>query len=335
MLPGDWLAYELSGEAGTTASGLSEAILWDFQQEQLGHSMLAQFGFDPEIIPDLLPSFGPQGAVGACAAVEFGLAAGTPISYRGGDQPNNALSLNVLQPGEVAATAGTSGVVYGVSDRKDCDPRSRFNTFLHVNHSPDAARLGHLLCINGTGIMNSWLRRLLGGAGYDDMNAMAATAEVGARGLSVLPFGNGAERMLGNRSPGAAFAGLDLNRHGRPEICRAVQEGIAFAFKYGMDIMGTAGIELSRIRAGRANMFLSEIFGTTLAGVSGATIELYNTDGAQGAARGAGVGARIYAGLEEAFANLKRLSVIEPAPGEWMQAYSNWKQELENRMKEI
>ncbi len=329
MLPGDWLAMKLTGAARTTVSGLSEAMLWDFLEEKPAQLVLDQFGFDESILPEIVPTFGPQGGISEAAAKEFGLLAGTPVSYRGGDQPNNALSLNVLNPGEIAATAGTSGVVYGVTDKKQFDPLSRVNTFAHVNHSSKDPRLGVLLCINGTGILNAWTRRLLGELSYQEMDALAATVPAGSGGVTVLPFGNGAERVLGNRNIGAQIAGLDFNRHSRAHICRAVQEGIVFSFMYGMEVMKETGIEIKTIRAGFANMFMSDVFCETLAGVSGATIELCDTDGSLGAARGAGYGAGIFQTLEEAFQTLEKKKAVFPNPGNCAEAYAAWKKHLE------
>lgn len=332
MLPGDWLAMQLTDDARTTASGLSEGILWDFEAEGPAAFLLNHFGFDPGLLCDVVPTFGVEGALTDAAAADFGLQPGTPVAYRGGDQPNNALALNVLNPGEIAATAGTSGVVYGVTDKKQYDPQSRVNTFIHVNHSADHPRLGVLLCINGTGILNAWTKRLLGDISYKEMDQLAASVAVGSDGMSVLPFGNGAERMLGNRNIGAQIAGLNLNRHDRAQVCRAVQEGIVFAFQNGMDAMKETGIELKTIRAGFANMFMSDVFCNTLAGISGATIELYETDGSLGAARGAGIGAGVYASFEEAFSSLERRKVIEPGEGDYASAYGAWKGHLERAL---
>ena len=263
------------------------------------------------------------------AAKELGLKPGIPVAYRAGDQPNNALSLNVLKPGEIATTAGTSGVVYGVSDTVKYDPRSRVNTFAHVNHSSETNRLGVLLCINGTGILNSWLNRQVGKEtlSYPDMNELAAQVPVGSDGVSILPFGNGAERVLENKEIGAQISGVNFNVHDQRHLFRAAQEGIVFSFRYGMDIMREMGIDAKVIRAGKANMFLSPVFRETLANISGATIELYNTDGSVGAARGAGIGAGYYAGFEEAFSGLKKLEVVEPNPAKVKAtavAYQKW-----------
>jgi xylulokinase len=332
MLPGDWLAMKLTGEARTTASGLSEGMLWDFKNEAPAQFLLDQFGFDASILPEEVPTFGIQGVLSERAAHEFGLLAGTPVSYRGGDQPNNALSLNVLNPGEIAATGGTSGVVYGVTGAKKFDPQSRVNTFAHVNHHKDDPRLGVLLCINGTGILNAWTKRLLGDLSYPEMDALAESVAIGSDGVTVLPFGNGAERVLGNKNIGAQVAGIDFNRHDRAQLCRAVQEGIVFSFMYGMELMKETGIELKTIRAGFANMFMSNVFCETLAGVSGATIELYETDGSLGAARGAGVGAGVYTSFEEAFQTLEKRKVIEPGEGDYKTAYAAWKQHLEKAL---
>ena len=335
MLPGDYLAARMTGEIVTTASGLSEGTFWDFQHNQPADFLLHYFGFDPSLIPTIKPTFGLQGELSTSAATELGLAAGTPVTYRAGDQPNNALSLNVLEPGQIAATAGTSGVVYGVSDQAKYDPQSRVNTFLHVSHTPQAPRYGVLLCVNGTGILNSWLRSKLfqGYISYPQMNDMAAQAPVGADGLICLPFGNGAERMLENKDLGATFCGMQLTRHGLPHMLRAAQEGIVFALYYGMEIMQQVGVGLRTIRAGEANMFLSPIFRDTLANLSGCSIDLCNTDGAQGAARGAGLGVGIYKNAAEAFAGLKVVRTIEPdmrAQEGYQEAYRHWLGMLQN-----
>ena len=305
MLPGDYVAFRMTGEIRTTVPGLSEAILWDFEREEAASFVLEHFGIPRAMIPETVPTFAPQGALTAAAASELGLAAGVPVAYRAGDQPNNAFSLNVLSPGEIAATAGTSGVVYGVAGRASFDEASRVNSFAHVTHAPGRPRLGVLLCVNGTGILYRWLRGVLGGtAGYDELNALAAQAPPGSDGLRVFPFGNGAERTLRNAAPGASVRGLDFNRHGRPHLLRAAQEGIVFALQYGLGIMRGMGIVPATVRAGQANLFLSPLFASTFATVTGCRVELYATDGAQGAARGAGVGAGVYAGPAEAFAGL-------------------------------
>ena len=337
MLPGDYIAMKLSGEIKTTASGLSEGILWDFQENNVSQLVMDYYGFDASFIPEIVPTFSVQSEVSELAAQELGLAKGTKISYRAGDQPNNALSLNVLNPGEIATTAGTSGVVYGVSEEVAYDPKSRVNTFAHVNHSKEANRLGVLLCINGTGILNSWLNRQVGNSAfsYEEMNDMAAEIAIGSDGLSILPFGNGAERVLENKNPGATFSGINFNIHNQAHLFRAAQEGIVFSFKYGMEVMETIGIKAKVIRAGKANMFLSPIFRETLAGVTGATIELYNTDGSVGAARGAGIGSGYYKSQKEAFANLKKLETITPNTSQaqaYQDAYEAWKIELNNTL---
>jgi xylulokinase len=329
MLPGDWLAMKLTGEVHTTASGLSEGILWDFIAEKPATLLLDHFDFNPSILPTIVPAFGEQGRLTTEAATAFGLPAGTPVSYRGGDQPNNALSLNVLHPGEIAATAGTSGVVYGVTDKKKFDPESRVNTFAHVNHTAEHPRLGVLLCINGTGILNAWIKRLLGEISYQEMNKLAASVPVGSEGLTILPFGNGAERVLGNRNVGAQIIGLDFNRHSRAHLCRAVQEGIVFSLLYGMEVMKETGIEIRNIRAGYANMFKSDIFCEMLADISRAKIELYETDGSLGAARAAGVGAGIYSSMDEAFRTLEKRKTICPQSENDVEPYLKWKQHLE------
>jgi xylulokinase len=332
MLPGDYIAMRLSGTPNTTVSGLSEGMFWDFKDKQVAQFLLDYYGFDRQLIADIVPTFSVQSTVSAAAAEEMGLKAGTPITYRGGDQPNNALSLNVFNPGEIASTAGTSGVVYGVLGDVNYDPKSRVNTFAHVNHTDEQTRLGVLLCINGTGILNAWTHRNVApDLGYAEMNDLAAQVPIGSEGVTIVPFGNGAERVLENKEIGCSINGLNFNKHNRAHIIRAAQEGIVFSFCYGMEIMQQMGMDIRKIHAGKANMFLSPLFRDTLAGVSGATIELYDTDGSVGAAKGAGIGAGIYKDHDEAFATLDKLQVIEPDERlrpEYLAAYAAWKETL-------
>ena len=331
MLPGDYIAMRLTDTVCTTVSGLSEGIFWDFVKNEPSAPLLDYFGFDETILPQIRPSFGIQGTLCRRAAEELGLPEGIPVSYRAGDQPNNALSLNVFNPGEIASTAGTSGVVYGVIGQVAHDPQSRVNCFAHVNHTAEDPRLGVLLCINGTGILNSWMRRNVvpEGVSYAQMNELTAQIPIGSEGVSILPFGNGAERMLENRETGCSIHGVNFNTHDRRHLLRAAQEGIVFSFQYGIEIMEKMGLKVDKIHAGLANMFQSPVFRDTLAGVSGATIELYDTDGAAGAAKGAGIGAGIYASPREAFASLERLAVITPSHREgYRAAYENWKSKL-------
>ena len=330
MLPGDFIAMKLTGECCTTVSGLSEGMFWDFKNNCVAQFLMDYYGFDSSLIPPIRPTFAEQGRVTASAAAELGLAADIPVTYRGGDQPNNALSLGVLNPGEIAATAGTSGVVYGVLGDVAYDPQSRVNTFAHVNHAADEPRLGVLLCINGTGILNSWMRRNVApeGISYQDMNVMADTVPIGSEGLSILPFGNGAERVLCNQNVGCSIHGLNFNIHTKAHLLRAAQEGIVFSFKYGMEIMEQMGMHITTIHAGHANMFLNPMFRTTLAGITGATIERYDTDGSVGAAKGAGIGAGIYATPAEAFASLTKVGTTEPVAADapaYIEAYERWK----------
>ena len=329
MLPGDYLALRLSSIPNTTVSGLSEGMFWDFKNNEVSQFLLDYYGFDRSLIADIVPTFSEQCVVSEQAAKELGLKAGTPITYRGGDQPNNALSLNVLNPGEIAATAGTSGVVYGVLGDVNYDSKSRVNTFAHVNHTAEQTRLGVLLCINGTGILNAWVHRnITPNIGYAEMNDLAAQAPIGSDGVAIIPFGNGAERVLENKETGCSIHGLNFNKHSQAHLVRAAQEGIVFSFCYGMEIMQQMGMDIKKIHAGKANMFLSPLFRNTLAGVSGATIELYDTDGSVGAAKGAGIGAGIYNNADEAFATLEKLQVIEPDVANreaYLTAYNNWK----------
>ena len=330
MLPGDYIAMRLTGNVCTTVSGLSEGIFWDFQKNAPCQELLDTFGFDASVLAPVKPTFGIQGTLTREAAEALGLAEGTPVTYRAGDQPNNALSLNVFNPGEIASTAGTSGVVYGVIGQVTHDPLSRVNCFAHVNHTAQDPRLGVLLCINGTGILNYWMRRNVApDCSYPQMDQLAEEIPIGCDGVSILPFGNGVERMLQNRESACNVHGIQFTRHDRRHLLRAAQEGIVFSFQYGIEIMEQMGLKVDKIHAGLANMFQSKIFRDTLSGVSGATIELYNTDGSVGAAKGAGLGAGIYKTPQEAFSTLERLATIIPDhQSEYREAYERWKSHL-------
>jgi xylulokinase len=333
MLPGDFIAQRLTGHITVTPSSLSEGILWNFTNNDLADEVMQYFGFEKRIIPEIKNVFAGHGRLMQSVAEELSLTTGIPVSYKAGDQPNNALSLNVFEPGEVAATAGTSGVIYGVSDTLTYDPQSRVNSFAHVNHTHHQTRIGVLLCINGTGILNHWIKKICGGIPYTAMNELASAIAPGSDGLMVLPFGNGAERILNNKIVGAHISDINLNHHSQAHVIRAAQEGIAFAFRYGLDIMRSNGMQPSVIRAGRANMFLSNVFCDAFVDATGVPVELYNSDGSVGAALGAGIGAGYFTNPKEAFANHKKLQVIEPAQTKlYNELYEEWKLVLEKQL---
>lgn len=331
MLPGDYIALKLTGEATTSPSALSEGVFWDFPGHKVSEDVMDYFGFQSSIIPTIQEVFSVHGHLLDAVAEELSLTKGIPVSYKAGDQPNNALSLNVMQPGEVAATAGTSGVIYGVGDTLSYDARSRINGFAHVNHTAENVRIGTLLCINGTGIANSYARKLLAaGKSYPSINEEAKKIEIGSDGLTVLPFGNGAERIFCNKNIGGHYQNINFNHHTDAHLFRAVQEGIAFSFRYGLDIMKENGIRPSVIRAGKANMFLSDVFLSAFVNATNVTVELHEVDGSVGAAKGAGIGGGIYASEKEAFAGSKPLALVEPSVhGAYDEIYQGWKAYLE------
>lgn len=338
MLPGDYIAFRLTGEISTSDTGLSEGMLWDYQKKGVAKSLLDHYGIDPSLTAEVRPVFSITGQVNKQGASEAGLIEGIPVSYRAGDQPNNAFSLNVLNPGETAATAGTSGVIYSVTDQNAFDPKSRVNAFIHVNNKPEAIRNGILLCVNGTGILNSWIRKNFTSTTpieYQHMNELAAKVKAGSEGLLMLPFGNGAERILENKVLQASWHGLDLNRHTQAHVFRAAQEGIVFALMYGFEILQAMKVNTKVIRAGHANMFLSPVFRRAFVNTIGVDLELYDTDGAKGAALGAGVGAGIYSSFTEAFEGLKLLHAEQPDASlqkEYSETYSHWKTILKNSL---
>jgi len=334
LLPGDFISMKFTGEISTSISALSEGIFWDFKHQELSKDILNYYEFDESFFPNIQDVFSVHGHLTKEIADALSLKENTPVTYKAGDQPNNALSLNVLQPGEVAATAGTSGVIYGVSDRLTYDHESRVNSFAHVNHSNKKNSIGVLLCINGTGILNRWVKNIVGeNFSYQEMNEAATKIKSGSDGLMILPFGNGAERMLNNKTVGAQINHIDLNKHRAAHIYRAAQEGIAFAFRYGLDIMRENKMHPGIVRAGKANMFLSDVFTQAFVNATGVAVELYNCDGSEGAALGAGIGSKIFSDAKEAFINFKALQTIEPNNAEaYEELYQRWKKIVEKQI---
>ena len=339
LLPGDFIAMKFTGEISTTISGLSEAILWDFRKKEIASEVLNYYGLDRNHIPEIVSTFSCQGSLSGEAAEMTGLKVGIPVSYRAGDQPNNALSLNVLNPGEIAATSGTSGVVYGIVDRLKHDQRSRVNSFAHVNYEENFDRIGALLCINGAGIQYSWMKNqiALSGRHYEDMEQMAASVPIGSDGLCVLPFGNGAERIFDNKNINAHIQNLEFNRHSRAHLYRSALEGVAFSFAYGVNILKEMEIDVDIVRVANDSMFQSEVFCTTLATLLNCHIEVVDTTGAVGAARAAGVGISIYKSLEEAVSGIEPSTIYEPRlnQSQCSQAYNYWLSCLEKTLYEI
>lgn len=335
LLPGDYIALKLTGEATTTVSGLSEGIFWDFQNNEVAGFLMEHLGFGAELIPQIVPTFGDQGSLTTSAAMELGLKAGIQVGYRAGDQPNNALSLGVVNPGEVAATGGTSGVVYGVQDRPVYDLQSRVNSFAHVNHTSKDQRIGVLLCINGAGIQYRYIRQLMAeaGVGYREMEEMMASIPVGSDHLRIVPFGNGAERILQNRDIGAHIHNLQFNRHKKAHFYRAALEGVAFSFQYGIEILKELGLGIDKLRVGNDNLFQSGIFSETVATLADAPIEVVETTGAVGAARGAAFAKGQFSSLKEAVSGDQIVKTYGPsAQGQiYQEAYKAWKEDL-NRL---
>ena len=337
MLPGDYIAMRLTGEVCTTVTGLSEGMLWDFKLNQTADFLLDHYGIDRELLPDIVPAFSNQGVLQEDVADLLGLKAGIPVGYRAGDQPNNALSLNVLRPGEIAATGGTSGVVFGIVDRPVFDPEVRVNGFAHVNHTNENPSVGILLCINGAGIQYSWMKHNVAGGkiSYTEMEQQASEIPVGSEGLRVIPFGNGAERMLGNLNLGSHIINLQLNQHHGAHLYRATLEGIAFSFAYGIDVLKEMGLTVEIMKVGNDNLFQSPIFSSTVASLVGCEIQLVETTGAVGAAKASGVAAGTYDSIEEALGDSRVIETYTAASHRdaYKQGFEQWKSDLDQLME--
>jgi xylulokinase len=337
FLPGDYLAWCMTGEKNTTITGLSEGIFWDFKNKEISSNLLEHWQIPMSLLPPITNVFGEQGFLSKNAADLLGLPEGIPVAYRAGDQPNNALSLGVLEPGEIAATGGTSGVVYAVANAIIPDSESRVNSFAHVNYSVNDPKIGVLLCINGTGILYSWLKNQWGKGllSYAEMEKVAAGIPEGSDGLTIIPFGNGAERILKNKQLGASITGLEFNRHTTDNFNRAALEGIAFSFQYGMSILNEMGIQANRIKVGNDNLFQSTVFSQTLSNISSCSIEIIKTNGAEGAARGAAFGCGFYTSLAEAVGQTESIHTFHPEPvsDALSAAALKWRQTLKNNLQ--
>ncbi len=332
MLPGDYIAFRLSNTINSTVSGLSEGVFWDFKTDTISQDVLAYYDIPEAIVPELVPTFGTQSTVSTLGAQQSGLAEGTPILYRAGDQPNNALALNVFNVGEIAATGGTSGVVYAITDNLSVKETARVNNFAHVNYGENNQKnIGKLLCVNGAGIQYRWLLNNLSVSSYDEMNTLADTVEIGANGVQIIPFGNGAERMLDNKEVGTRILNLNLNRHSKAHLCRAALEGIAFAFVYGIEIMKSDGIKATVMKAGNDNLFRSALFSNAIATLTGQDIEIYNTTGAIGAARACAIPEKGYDTFSS-FMEHDYIKTYHPTEHktDYQKAYEKWKHELES-----
>ena len=335
MLPGDYIGYKLSGQINTTKNGLSEGILWDYKENKVASQLLDYYGIASKLTPDIVDNFTNQGTVNSSASAETRLPIGAKITYRAGDQPNNALSLNVFKHGEVAATGGTSGVLYAVTDTLKSKESSRINHFAHVNYTNHKPTVGKLLNINGAGIQYRWLLNNCSEDTYEGMNLKASGVPIGSDGVVVIPFGNGAERMLKNKNIGTHFCNLNLNVHTDAHLFRAALEGIAFSFVYGMEILKNDNAEINVIRAGNDNLFRSEIFANTVATLINHEIEIYNTTGAIGAARAAGLTDGDFDKFGKNTMKNDHIMTFTPlknaAP--YKKAYQAWKNELEILLK--
>jgi len=332
MLPGDYIAMRLTGNICTTATGLSEGIFWDFKNDTVSDTLLEKLGFSSSLIPEIVNTSSHQGIVSKIAADVTGLDAGILVSYRAGDQANNALSLTVLEPGEIAATGGTSGVAYGVSDKLISDSQQRVNSFAHVNHSKDNIRIGQLLCINGAGSQYAWIKKQItqDGTSYTEMESRIEQIPVGSNGLRVIPFGNGAERMLNNKQTGAHIHNLQFHMHSRDHIVRAALEGIAFSFVYGIRLLQELGVDTNRIKVGNDNLFQSKVFSSSISNLLSCEIEMMDTTGAIGAAQASGIAIGAFESFGEAVSTVKRIKTFSPNNNTeaYSDAYRKWENDL-------
>ena len=330
MLPGDFINFKLTGEINSTVTGLSEGMFWDFKENRVADWLLNHYQIDSSMTPNIVDNFKDQGYVTKLATEETGLPTGIPVKYRAGDQPNNAVALNVLNVGEVAATGGTSGVLYALTDQLKSKESLRINNFAHVNYSEFNKIVGKLLCINGAGIQYKWIKNLIRSGSYTEMNEKASNVEIGSNNLLTYPFGNGAERIFENKNIGTQISNLNLNIHNSDHICRSSLEGIAFSFVYGMEILMNDNFETKLVRSGNDNLFRSEIFSNTISTLLDKEIEIHDVTGAYGAARVVSLDENNFESFSKNISNNDYIKSYVPSKNkqQYQDSYKIWKLNL-------
>ena len=312
LLPKDYVRLRLTGEHALDKADGAGTLLFELARRDWSPEVLAALGIDPAWLP---PTFeGPMvtGTVTNEAAAATGLRAGTPVVAGGGDQAANAVGVGAVNPGIVALSLGTSGVVFATTDEPLRDPAGQVHAFCHA-----VPGRWHMMTVmlSAAGSLRWFRDALAPGEAFGTLVAGAGEVAAGSEGLLFLPY------LTGERSPypdplaRGAFVGLTVG-HDRRHMTRAVLEGVAFGLRDGLDQMIAAGMPApTQVRASGGGT-ASALWRQILADVLGAELATVSTT--EGAAYGAGllaaVGAGWYPRVEDVAAAFVRVSPAA-APG--------------------
>ena len=301
LLPKDHVRFRLSGDQATDVADASGTLMLDVEHRRWSDEILEAAGIDRRMLPSVVESPAICARVSRQGAAATGLAEGTPIVGGAGDQAAGAVGMGITRPGTVSATIGTSGVVFAATDRPALDPRGRLHTFCHA-----IPNRWHVMGVTqAAGLSLRWLRDLFGersagDRGYETMIADAATVPPGADGVLWAPY------LMGERTPHldpsirAALVGLSAS-HTRGHIIRAVLEGVAFSLRDTFAIFDELDVPVRRVRLGGGGA-RAPLWRQIQADVYGRDVETVTADegAAYGAAILAGVGANVWANVDEA-----------------------------------
>ena len=312
LLPKDYLRFRLCGELSTEPTDACSTLMYDGIRMRWSRELLSVIGVDEAILPDAahLP-YEIAGRVTARAAMETGLAEGTPVAFGGGDQPMQAVGNGLLDPGQSSLNLGTSGQLFVTAARPVYDPQLRTHTFCHA---PQGVWYVMGAVLNACLAANWFNEKVLGTRDYVAMHAAAQQTAPGAGGLVFLPYLTGERTPHMNERARGAFIGLTLG-HTRAEMERAVLEGVAYSLRDSLEIIRGMELPVDRVilSGGGAR---SAVWGQIMADVLG--MPLYATETHEEAALGAIICAQVacgeYASLKEACAAEVRFApgCVEP-----------------------
>jgi xylulokinase len=297
-LPKDSLRYRLTGEYALDKADGAGTVLFDLRSRDWSAEVLEALEIEPSWLPATYEGTEFTGALTPEAAALTGLVAGTPVVAGGGDQAAQAVGVGAIEPGIVALTLGTSGVIFAATSGPLIDAQGRLHAFCHA-----VPGMWHLMGVMlSAGGSLQWYRDTLApGVAFDDLLREAEEAPPGCDGLLFLPYLTGERTPHPDPQARGSWVGL-TQRHGRGHLTRAVLEGVAFGLKDSFALLREAGLgEVRQVRASGGGA-KGPLWRQILADVLETELVTINTSegAAYGAALLAGVGAGIWADLPAA-----------------------------------
>jgi xylulokinase len=312
LLPKDYVRLQLTGVRATDVSDASGTLLLDVAHRRWSKEILEATHLDARCLPQLFESQQVAGKITARAALETGLAEGTPVVAGAGDQAAGAIGMGIVKAGDVSATIGTSGVVFAATDQPFLDPQGRLHTFCHA-----IPNRWHVMGVTqAAGLSLRWFRDTFGtidgakSSPYDSLSREAAAIPPGADGVMWAPY------LMGERTPHldsevrGALIGLAAS-HGRGHIIRAILEGVAFSLKDTLTIFAEIGVPVNDIRLGGGGA-LSPLWRQIQADVYAKPVSqlVAEQGGAHGAAILAGVGAGLWPSVDDACSQFVKIASV-------------------------